>query len=173
MRPSHRGPGLGGAAGARPQRGPAGCTRERAKHRPALRGSRPGTFSAPPRAVRALTPSGLVATAKFIPRRAWTAGSRGGGLVRAQCPRSLHRFHPPAPPHPALPEARAQGLSGRQLGPRGPCCPRPASRGPTSRSRPLSARGRLRRGRRHLPRAGSSARAARSGPSALTHARSR
>lgn len=115
MRPSHRGPGLGGAAGARPQRGPAGCTRERAKHRPALRGSRPGTFSAPPRAVRALTLSGLLATAKFILRRAWTAGSRGGGLVRAQCPRSLHRFHPPprtSPPPPRSLKLEPRGLAG-------------------------------------------------------------
>lgn len=79
--------------------------------------------------------------------------------------------HPP--PHYLSPAPRARGLSGRQPGPWGPCCPCPARRGPTSRSRPLSARDRLHRGRGHLPLGGSSARVARSGPSALTHARSR
>lgn len=147
---------------AGPQRGPAGCSWEQGehrRHRPTVLSSRPGTCSAPPRAVCALAAPGLPATAKSLPRRVWTARSRSDGLGT----------HGPC----TLPWARARGLSGRHPGPRGPCCPRPARRCPTSRSRPLSARGRLRRGRRHLPRAGSSARAARSGPSALTHARSR
>lgn len=118
---------------------------------------------APPRVVCALAAPGLPATAKIFPRRVWTARSHSDGRVRELS------THSPG----TLSWARARGLSGRQPGVWGPCCPRPARRCPTSRSRPLSVRGRLRRGQRHLPRAGSSARAARSGPSALTHARSR
>lgn len=96
-----------------------------------MRGSRPGTSSAPPRAVCALAAPGLRATAKILPRRVWTAGSYSDGRVRAQSPRPLH---PPLGGEP-------RGLSGRQPGPRGPLLSPPSASLPDlPKSPPVGAR---------------------------------
>lgn len=114
MRPSHRGSGLW-SCGCWTPAGPSRMRSGASGASPGVRDSRPRTCSTPPRAVRTLTPSGLLATAKFVPRRAWTAGSRGGGRVPALCPRPLDSNLPP-PPRSGTSSSGAQRETARPAG---------------------------------------------------------
>lgn len=117
-------------------------------------------------------PPELCGQAEFTPRRGfrWAGTAEcGGHLARSE----LGAYEPPPLPGASrllgvrAPERRQAARAPA----RGPHARRFAARPPEVAPCRRARRSRL--GGRHLPRAGSSARAARSGPSALTHAHSR
>lgn len=117
-------------------------------------------------------PTELCGQAKFTPRLGfhWAGTAEcGGHLARSE----LGAYEPPPPPGASrllgvrAPERRQAARAPA----RDPHARRFAARPPEVAPCRRARRSRL--GGRHLPRAGSSARAARSGPSALTHAHSR